>query len=168
MDNDIQSLFNQGMMEFAAENTEKSLEILTEVLSLDPDHKVARIARGSARMRMGDAASAIADFDRALEIDPDYARALHLRGLAREHQGDDTGALEDFNRAVEIAPDYGAAVYSRASLFAKLGREDDAAADMETVTALTQANMETFANGNNVWRSHHLYAEAAMETELNR
>ncbi len=168
MNTDMTDLFHEGMTEFAKGNPEKSANLLTEVIDRQPDHKLARIARGSVRMQLKDAASAVADFDRALEIDPEYARAYHLRGLAKEHQGDDEGALDDFNKAVEIAPNYGAAFYSRASLFAKLGREDEAAADMETVTGLTQSNIETFATENNVWRSHHLYAESAMETELNR
>jgi hypothetical protein len=35
-------------------------------------------------------------------------------------------------------------------------------------THLTQRNIEAYANENNVWRSHHMHVEAAMESELNR
>ena len=91
-----------------------------------------------------------------------------MRGLAREVEGDDKGALEDFNRAIDLKPDYGAAYHSRATLHTKLGQTDDAAEDIRMVTHLTQQNIETFANENNVWRSQHMNLESILETEMNR
>jgi Tfp pilus assembly protein PilF len=119
-------------------------------------------------MRTGNHKTAIVDFDRVIAIDPDYARAYHLRGLAREIEGDDKGALDDFNRAIALKPDYGAAYHSRATLHTKMGQMDDAAEDIRMVTHLTQQNIETFANENNVWRSNHMHLESILETEMNR
>ena len=82
-----------------------------------------------------------------------------LRGLVFEKTGDDPGALGAFNRAVDLDPEYGAAYYSRATLHTKMGREDLAAEDMQMVTHLTNVNIETFANENNIWRSHQLRLE---------
>jgi hypothetical protein len=53
-------------------------------------------------------------------------------------------------KAIELKPEYGAAYYSRAALYAKLGKEDFAAEDIEKVTHLTNTNIEAFANENNV------------------
>ncbi|MDH3828612.1 MAG: tetratricopeptide repeat protein, partial [Desulfobacterales bacterium] len=95
-------------------------------------------------------------------------KAFHLRGLAREMAGDDDEALKDFNKAIEIDSEYGAAYYSRASLLTKMGREDSALEDMKMVSQLSNHNIESFANENNVWRSRHLQMETMMESEMQR
>ena len=146
----------------------QSVELLTVLIDRNADHRMARMARGSAYLKMAETEKAVADFDHVIATDPADARAHHLRGLTREQGGDDHGALADINRAIELNPEYGAAYYSRSNLYAKLGEDDLALADIQTVTALTQVNAEAFANENNVWRSHQMRVESAMETELNR
>ena len=111
---------------------------------------------------------ALDDFNRAIGIDPDYARAFHLRGLVAEKQGADARALEDFSRAIDIDPEYGAAYHSRATLHTKMGHEDLAVEDIAMVQHLTNKNIETVANENNIWRSQHLRLESMMESELGR
>lgn len=168
MSNENNKTFSDAMAAFVSQDYGTCITHLTEVLRVDKSHKLALVSRGAAFMRTGNHQTAIEDFDRAIAIDPDYARAYHLRGLAREVQGDDNGALDDFNRAVELAPDYGAAYHSRATLFTKLGQVEKATEDIQMVTHLTQQNIETFANENNVWRSQHMHLESIMESELNR
>ena len=168
MNTHLKEKFNQGLVAFANGNYGNCIDTLTEVIQEDRSHKLALVARGAAHMRSGQHGSAMADFDRALAIDPDYARGYHLRGLAREVQSDDEGALADFSRAIDLSPEYGAAYNSRANLYAKMGRPEEANGDMRMVTHFTERNIQAFANENNVWRSHHLQVEDAMETELNR
>ena len=93
-------------------------------------------------------------------FDPEYSKAYHLRGLVHEKTGDNEGALRDFSRAIELNPEYGAAYYSRATLYSKMGKEDLAVEDIEMVTHLSEVNIETFANQNNIWRSKQLQIEA--------
>jgi len=135
---------------------------------LDPDRKLTFVSRGSAYLKLNRLEEALADFNHAIDIDPDYARAFHLRGLVEEKQGDDAGALDDFTRAIEINPEYGAAYHSRATLQTKMGHEDLAIEDIAMVQHLTNKNIETFANENNVWRSQQLRLESIMESELGR
>jgi Tfp pilus assembly protein PilF len=168
MTTDIKEKFNNGMAAFVSQDYGTCIENLTDVLQVDKTHKLALVSRGAAFLRSGETKTARADFDRALAVDADYYRAYHLRGLAREIEGDDEGALSDFNRAIDLAPEYGAAFNSRATLLTKMGRMDEAAEDIQMVTHLTQRNIESFANENNVWRSNHMQVEAIMETELNR
>src|SRR5258708_34953910 len=49
--------------------------------------------RGMARMKVGEVAAAIADYDRALQLRPDYAEALANRAAARQSVGDSSGAV---------------------------------------------------------------------------
>ena len=47
-------------------------------------------------------------------------------------------------------------------------QEDLAVEDIEMIQHLTNKNIETFANDNNVWRSQHLRLESMLESELQR
>lgn len=165
---ELKDMFTHAMSEFLKNNYEESRGLLNRILDRDPNHKLALIARGTAHLKLNLADAAISDFSRAISVDPSYPRAFHMRGVVREQQGDNDEALADFNKAIELDPEYGAAYYSRATLYAKMGKEDFAAEDIETVTHLTNYNIETFADENNVWRSRHLGVESIRETELDR
>jgi tetratricopeptide (TPR) repeat protein len=165
---DVNDIYNDGMYEFLNSNFEKSVEILSEAAELDPGRKLTFISRGSAYLKLNLLEEALDDFNHAIGIDPDYARAFHLRGLVEEKRGADARALEDFTRAIDIDPEYAAACHSRATLHTKMGHEDLAVEDIAMVQHLTNKNIETFANENNLWRSQHLRLESMMESELGR
>lgn len=152
-------LFKEGMAEFIGRNYEKSIEALNLALEIAPENKIARLSRASAYMKLDRLEEAQTDFDRVIDSHPEYAKAYHLRGLAHEKSGDFQKALKDFDRAVDLDPEYGAAYYSRANLHSNMGNEDRATDDIEMVTHLTNVNIETFANENNIWRSQHLKLE---------
>ena len=126
------------------------------------------MSRGSAFFRSDQLEEAIADFDRAIELEPGLARSYHLRGLAKERQGRDGEAMDDFEKAIELDPEYGAAYYSRATLYTKMGNEDLAVDDIKMVEYLTNKNIESFANENNVWRSQHMRLESLTAGEMGR
>ena len=161
-------MFTDAMKKLMEDKLGMSLDLLDEIIRTDSDDKLTLLARGSVYLKMGNAENAIIDFDRVLEIDSKHQKAFHLRGLARVMTGDNDGALGDFNMAIEIDPEYGAAYYSRASLLSKIGKEDLAAEDMQMVTHLTNRNIETFANDNNIWRSRQMQVENILESELQR
>jgi tetratricopeptide (TPR) repeat protein len=164
----INELYNNGMYEFINQNYEKSIESLSKAVELDGGRKLTLVSRGSAFLRLDRLEEAVGDFNRAIELDPEYARAYHLRGLVAERRGDDNSAVEDFTRAIDLNPEYGAAYHSRATLHTKMGNDEQAVEDMAMVQHLTNKNIETFANDNNVWRSQQLRVESVMETEMER
>jgi tetratricopeptide (TPR) repeat protein len=161
-------LFANAMSNLMNDKLGVSIDLLDEILKADPNDRLAWLARGSVYLKMGNSEKAIGDFTQAIELDASHPKAYHLRGLAREMAGDSNVALEDFTRALDIDPEYGAAYYSRATLLTKMGQEDAAAEDMKMVTHLTNVNLETFANDNNIWRSRQMQVEQIMESEINR
>ena len=165
---ELQNLSDDGRYELLKGNFEKGIECFSELLRQDPDNKLALISRGSAFLKMNRIDEAVKDFGRAIDMDPNYARAYHLRGIAREKNGDNDAALDDFSKAIEFDPEYGAAYYSRGTLLTKMKKEDEALEDIQMVQHLTNKNIETFANENNVWRSQQLKLESVMESELER
>lgn len=104
---------------------------------------------------------------RSAPIDPSYARAFHMRGLALESKRDGRAARDDFNKAIELNPEYAAAYHSRGTFYAKTDEEDLATSDIQTVAHLTNVNIETFANKNNLWRSNQLRVGEMLEKEMN-
>ena len=157
-----------GMFAFLKNNYEESIQHLSRAIEMDPEHTLAFMSRGSAFFRSDRLEEAIADFDRAIQLKPDLARSYHLRGLAKERQGNDGDAMADFEKAIELDPEYGAAYYSRATLLTKMGNEDLAVEDIKMVEYLTNKNIETFANENNVWRSQHMRLESLTAGEMGR
>ena len=161
-------LFTSAMSNLMKDKLDVSIGLLNELIDADSDDKLAFLARGSVYLKMSDTKNAINDFSRALEIDSKHPKAYHLRGLAHEMAGDNDEALSDFNRAIDIDTEYGAAFYSRASLLTKMGQEDSALEDIKMVNQLSNLNIESSANENNMWRSRQLQLEEAMESEMHR
>ena len=165
---EIQDIFNDGRYELMNHNFEKAIDCFSELLRLEPNHRLGLVSRGSAYLKLDSIGDAVKDFDRAIDADPNYARAYHLRGIAKEKSGDNENALADISKAIQLDPEYGVAYYSRATLLTKMNREEEALEDIEMVQHLTNKNIETFANENNVWRSQQLKLESIMESELER
>ena len=161
-----QKKFEEGMAEFIIHNYCQSIDRLSQAIELDPAFALAFKSRGAAYLRLDKAGEAIADFNIVVELNPASARAYHLRGLAYEKSGDNGKALDDFNRALELNSNYGAAYFSRANLYNKMGHAEQATQDIRMVTHLTEVNIETFANDNNVWRSQQLRLESLSDDDL--
>ena len=164
--NRAQKKFDEGMADFVDHNYGKCIERLSQAIELDPQFSLAIKSRGAAYLRSDQAEAAIADFNAVIELDPDNARAYHLRGLAFEKTGDHEKAMNDFNKALEIKSDYGAVYYSRANLHTRMGRTDQAAEDIRMVTHLSEVNIETFSNANNIWRTQQLRFESMTNDDL--
>jgi tetratricopeptide (TPR) repeat protein len=148
--NKAQIKFEEGMEDFVNHNYEQSIAHISQAIELDPAFTLALKSRAAAYLRLNKTADAIADFNTVIELDPDNARAHHLRGLAYEKIGENDKALDDFSRAIELKSDYGAVYYSRANLNHKLGHTQQATEDIRRVTHLTEVNIETFSNANNI------------------
>ncbi len=155
----VKASFDEGVSAYMNQDFEKAVDRFAAAIEEEPEFALARVSRGAAYARLERSRDAIEDFDGAIELRPDYARAYHLRGLEYDKKGEHDRALADFDKAVELDAEYGAAYYSRAAILSKTGRADEAREDIETVTMLTEKNVNTFANENNVWRSQHLKLE---------
>jgi len=158
--------FEEGMADFVSHNYGRSVDLLSQAIELDPRFTLALKSRGAAYLKLDKVQEAIADMNTVIDIAPDNARAYHIRGLAHDKSGDFNKALEDFNQALELNPNYGAVFYSRANLHTKMGHTDEAAEDIRMVTHLSEVNIESFANENNVWRSQQLRLESIYNDDL--
>ena len=157
--------FEEGMADFVNHNYGRSIDLLSQAIELDPRFTLALKSRGAAYLKLDKVREAIADMNTVIEMAPENARAYHMRGLAYDKSGDFDQALEDFGQALKLNPGYGTAYYSRANLHHKMGHPDLASEDIQMVTHLSEVNIESFANENNVWRTQHLRLESLYDDD---
>ena len=96
--------------------TEKTIELTSKALELDPSLARAHYTRGIARSwsdNHNNYELELKDFDAAIEIAPDYAEAYLDRGRLRADLNDFEGAISDFSSAIELLPDYDEAYFER-------------------------------------------------------
>ncbi len=86
--------------------------------------------RALTLLSLGRRGQAIDSFDRAIALNPDHALGRHARGTALMLEDRDTQALVDFNAAVALDPNLVHAYANRGYLLNRLGRFDDAFADL--------------------------------------
>jgi serine/threonine protein kinase/regulator of sirC expression with transglutaminase-like and TPR domain len=69
--------------------------------------------RGIARLSLGDAQGAIADYSQAIQINPKHALAFNNRGQVKDRMGDKEGAIQDFTQAIKVEPKFAVAYLNR-------------------------------------------------------
>lgn len=104
-----------------------------EALGLRPGHVPALLGRALVMLRRGQVEQARAIVERAMSLDPDDAEARYLLGEVRRSSGDRAGAIEAYGEALGRAPQHVPARLARAALALELGRDAQAAADLDHV-----------------------------------
>jgi tetratricopeptide (TPR) repeat protein len=89
----------------------------------------AYLSRAGAYEQLGDAAPALADYDRAVALDKNSAATLVLRGQFHGVRGETDAAIADFDAAIAINPANAQAWYGRGVTFKRKGATDRALAD---------------------------------------
>jgi tetratricopeptide (TPR) repeat protein len=129
--------FEQGMTLYQKGAWAAAVSAFDEAIRLDPRSERAYANRGAARLHLGDAQGAVADFTRALELKPSHPEDLFFnRGNAYALAGKTVGAISDFTRAVEIRPDFARAFFNRGLVRARTGDLAGARADWQHAIAI--------------------------------
>ena len=98
---------NLELLYFDINNFEKSVEMSTRWIQLDPKDYMAYVERGIALRKLKKYKDAEADFNKSLVIKPDYFRAFGYRSFLFLEQGQYEKAREDSQKSVDINPNYG-------------------------------------------------------------
>jgi len=108
-----------------AQEAVKQLEAAVKLAPNDADfHYTLALALNEA----GESGRVLPELEQAVKCDPQFARAWYNLGLARSAQGDDAGALAALVRAESADPSDPRPPYARATILARLGRNDEAQA----------------------------------------
>lgn len=99
----------------------EAVELLTQLIELDPENEAAHRQRGVVRSALGDTDGALADLDRAVELAPDEPLAWARRAELRVATGDLAAAAVDVQRAFELDDECVVAWTTRASIRERSG-----------------------------------------------
>ncbi|MBZ0189746.1 MAG: tetratricopeptide repeat protein [Candidatus Obscuribacterales bacterium] len=122
---------------------DKAIETLTKGLELpDPNAKKLYRSRGSLYLSIGKNREARKDYDRAIEVSPDSPTLLLIRAQLLESMNELELAEKDYKNAARPENDIGKipkrvfAMKSRAAIMSKLGRHDEAIADLNSALSI--------------------------------
>lgn len=107
-------------------------------IRINPESVKAYINRGNCKHLLGEHEGAIVDYNLAIRIDPNSALAYHSRGNANLGLRSYKAADSDYSRAIRCDPDFALAYSQRSIARRLLNRIEDARADIDRFTALTQ------------------------------
>jgi Flp pilus assembly protein TadD len=97
-----------------------------DLIGIAPDSARALYSRGIVALKAGDAASALADFQRLLSHDPKYAVAHYDLALAEQRLGNFEGAERELRAALELVPAYARAAVALGAVLLHEGKNDEA------------------------------------------
>jgi tetratricopeptide (TPR) repeat protein len=115
-----------GSYELAA-NPDQAVDEFRAELKINPSHAGAISALAAEYLRRGDAASGMPYARQLVALLPDGLASHTLLGRLLAEQGDTQAAVRELERARAIDPDHPQPHIALASLYAKMGRKEDAA-----------------------------------------
>jgi tetratricopeptide (TPR) repeat protein len=112
-------------------NSEEAKKEFEQELQIDPNNAAAEFSLGEIGRRGGQWSEAIPHFTKASKLDPGFAEAFLALGMSlnsTERYSEAVGALE---RYVKMVPNDPAGHYQLSIAYARTGRREDAARQME-------------------------------------
>jgi tetratricopeptide (TPR) repeat protein len=109
---------------------EGAADELQRVGSVRPEHVPALLGRADADRRCNRLEAARAGYERVIELAPGTAQAHCGAGQVALRRGDPGAAVVHLRKAIQLAPEYGTAHYVLGQALRKLGRLDDAKAQL--------------------------------------
>jgi tetratricopeptide (TPR) repeat protein len=110
---------------------------LNASISKSPNEDFLYLRRGFIFSELGDAAQALASYDRAISLNPKNPQGYFYRGSLRFKMGYANLALQDYAQALRLNPNFREVYLARAFARAELGDEGGAIADSAQARRLT-------------------------------
>jgi tetratricopeptide (TPR) repeat protein len=109
---------------------QKSLPAAERAVELAPLDADAHVARAALLSLSGPASQSAAELEQAIALRPAHYYLWLNLGMLRDQAEDSAGALAAFNESVRLAPFYALPRWQRGNLLVRMGRYDEAFADL--------------------------------------
>ncbi len=122
---------------------------LASCTSTAPETKVPEsksALQATKKLRTGDLAGALKDYNQAIAQNPKDADAYVNRGIAQDELGQHQAAIADYAKALELKPNQILAYYNRANAHHQLKQNDKAIADYSKIISLDAKYPYAYAN----------------------
>ena len=141
----------------------KAIEILTEVIGLEPDNFTTYYNRGTAYCNIGNYTEAIKDFNKAIQLEPNFVRIYHNRGGAYYHTDNYIEAIKDFSKVIELEPDFAFIYQYRGKAYYYTGSYVEAITDLSKAIDFNPNDVSTYFNRGQSYRETGNYTEAIKD-----
>ncbi|HEX3146629.1 MAG TPA: tetratricopeptide repeat protein [Gemmataceae bacterium] len=137
----VAALIGRGKTFAAKKDFATALIDFDEALKLDESSVPALVARAQSRSATGKVDDAIADMTQAIRLEPNKMLWYNERGNIRHNSGKNyEDAIADYTRAIEMAPNDAVLYSNRANSFERMGKVDEAAADIKKTIDMQPKN----------------------------
>lgn len=140
----IEDLLLSAKEALVKKKIDKSIELFSRVIELEPENSVALFSRGTAYFSKKKYQESLHDFTKCIQIKPDNAKLYCSRGNAWLGLKQNESALLDLNKAIELDPYYPTAYFSRSEVFDRLEEKVQSDADRETGERLQKHISRTY------------------------
>lgn len=127
-----------------AEESQYSIDELTQKINSNPNNADAYFNRGSAYRKSDDYEKALADFNKAIEFNPKNSVAYNGRGLTYYKMKNYESAMEDYNPAIKLNPKYADAYCNRGLVWHKLKEYQKAVKDYTKAIEINPAKKKYY------------------------
>ena len=138
--------FQLGNFFLMLEQTDRAIEVYSQVIDLNLDFPEPYNNRGLAYANIGEFDAAIADYNTAIALNPDDDAAYYNRGNAYVRKDEVDTAIQDFNKALVLNPAFPEAYNNRGNAYVRKDEFDAAIADYNTAIALNPDLPEAYNN----------------------
>lgn len=121
---------------------EQALSYFEKARRLSPEDGRIYYLQGLIHSQRGEEERALALFDQCLTFNPAFVHALFQRAKILFTRGDLVASLRDSRRAIELDPGFPQAHFQAAQVLARLGRQDEAQAELKTYRELQSENVD--------------------------
>ena len=140
-----QILAQAGQAWFMAGLVDRSSQLLSKAINLNPDNPELYLDRATIRIEQFKYIQALNDLDQAIALDPSLGDAYLYRAYVKRDSKDIAGALTDINRVLELLPGLPVAFLERGFLKELIGDENGARKDWEIIVKQAPKSEESKA-----------------------
>ena len=97
-------LKDEANLEFLRGNIEKSIDLYTQAITIDPDNHILYSNRSASYMKLNSISKSLHDAEKCLELNPNFVKGYNRLGLAQQHLTRYEAAIDTYKKGIKLDP----------------------------------------------------------------